>query len=287
MIAHVAESGEDRGRVVLHLRSGNPHVIAVEAALRVARAFGSDLESLFVEDEQLFDCAAYGFAREVSLSGLQTRPLSRDGIMRDLHLAAQGARRQIEQLARKAEVPLRCRVVRDEPVRALTIACAESGPWNVVALAEPFGDSSGPLVRQVLTEVLGSTGLIVIGPKAQRVSGPVIVAIDDTAHLPEVLRAAEQLAALDGTEIVLLLIAADQDELDRIDGETRLVVQARENIRIQWAPMARGEAAAIAETLRRLRGGMVICRFGGLVVPSEGDLRPLAAGLECPLFLVR
>jgi len=67
MIAHVAESGEDRGRVVLHLRSGNPHVIAVEAALRVARAFGSDLESLFVEDEQLFDCAAYGFAREVSL----------------------------------------------------------------------------------------------------------------------------------------------------------------------------------------------------------------------------
>ena len=36
--------------------------------------------------------------------------------MRDLHLAAQGARRQVEALARKAEVPLRCRVVRDEPV---------------------------------------------------------------------------------------------------------------------------------------------------------------------------
>jgi hypothetical protein len=32
---------------------------------------------------------------------------------------------------------------------------------------------------------------------------------------------------------------------------------------------------------------MVICRFGGLVVPDEGDLSPLAAALECPLFLVR
>ena len=43
----------------------------------------------------------------------------------------------------------------------------------------------------------------------------------------------------------------------------------------------------IAETLRRLRGGFVICQFGGLVVPDEGDLRPLASVLECPLFLVR
>jgi hypothetical protein len=43
----------------------------------------------------------------------------------------------------------------------------------------------------------------------------------------------------------------------------------------------------MAETLRRLHGGIVICRFGGLVVPEEGDLRPLASALECPLFLVR
>jgi hypothetical protein len=32
---------------------------------------------------------------------------------------------------------------------------------------------------------------------------------------------------------------------------------------------------------------MVICQFGGLVVPDEGDLGPLVAALECPLFLVR
>lgn len=287
MIAHVAESGEDRGRVLLHLRSGNPHVIAIEAALRVARAFGSDLESLFVEDEQLFDCAGYGFAREVSLSGLHTRPLSRDAVMRDLHLAAQGARRQVEALARKAEVSLRCRVVRDEPMRALSVACAESGPWNVIALAEPFNEAHAALFKQVLMEVSGTTGLVAIGPKAQRVHGAVVVAVEDTAYLPDMLRAAERLASLDDAEILLLLIAPDQGELERIDGETRLVVEARENVRIEWAAMARGEAAVIAEALRRLRGGMVICRLGGLVVPGQGDLRPLAAALECPLFLVR
>ena len=88
-------------------------------------------------------------------------------------------------------------------------------------------------------------------------------------------------------EIVLLLIAADEERLLQMDGEARLVVEAREGVRIQWAAVARGEAAVIAETLRRLKGGMIICQFGGLVVPDEGDLRPLASVLECPLFLVR
>ena len=138
MIAHVAETGENRGRVVLQLGSAHPSAIALEAAVRIARAFQSEIESVFVEDEQLFDCAAYGFVREVSLTGRVSRAVSAAGMTQDLRLAAQGARRQLEALARLAEVPLRSRVVRDEPLRALSIACAETGPWNVVALAEPF-----------------------------------------------------------------------------------------------------------------------------------------------------
>lgn len=287
MIAHVAQTGEDRGRVVLHLRSAHPSTVAIEAALRVARAFGSDLESLFVEDEQLFDCAAYSFVHEVSLSGKESRALSLDGVMRDLYLTAQGARRQIEVLARKAEVPLRCRVVRDEPLRALSIACTETGPWNVVALGEPFSALSGILLKQLMSEVSGSTGLITVGPRAQKVTGPIVVALEDTAHLPDLLRAAERMAALDGDPIVLLLVAPGEEELHQMDGEARLVVENGEGVRIEWAAVARGEAAVIAETLRRLRAGIVVCRFGGLVVPDGGDLRPLASVLECPLFIVR
>jgi hypothetical protein len=287
MIAHVAESGEDRGRVVLHLRSGCPSQVALEAAVRVARAFGSDLESIFVEDEQLFDCAAYGFVREVSFSGKHRGAISLDGMMRDLHLAAQGARRQVEAVARRAEVPLRCRVVRDEPLRALSIACTETGPWNVVALGEPFTGGTGATLKQLLLEVAGSTGLVAVGPGARRVTGDIVVALEDSARLPDMLRAAERLAALDGNQIVLLLVAPDEERLAQIDGEARLVVEAREGVRIQWAAVARGEAAVIAEALRQLRSGMILCQFGGLVVPDEGDLRPLASVLECPLFLVR
>jgi hypothetical protein len=287
MIAHVAQSGEDRGRVVIQIRSGHPSAIAMRAAVQIARAFGSDLESLFIEDRQLFDCAAYSFAREISLSGRESRPLSIDGMMRDLHLAAQGARRQLEALARAAQVPLRCRVVRDEPLRALTIACAEVGPWNVVALGEPFGAGHSANLKQMLAEVSGTTGIVTVGPRARRLAGPVIAAVEEMAELPDMLRLAERLAAVDGAEVMLLLVAASQADLAQMEGEARLVVEDREGVHIEPVAVARGASASVAETLRRLNGGMVICQFGGLVLPDEGDLRPLVAALECPLFLVR
>ncbi len=86
---------------------------------------------------------------------------------------------------------------------------------------------------------------------------------------------------------MLLLIAPDDERLACMEGQARLVVEAREDVRIETAEVAHGEAAVVAEALRRLRGGFVICQFGGLVVPDEGDLKPLASVLECPLFLVR
>jgi hypothetical protein len=286
MIAHVAESGENSGRVVLHFSSAQPNALALAAAIRVARAFGSEVEMLFVEDEQLYDCAAYTFVREVSLTGRQRRVVSAADIGRDLHFAARGARRQIEALARRAEVPLRTRVVRDEPLRALSVACAERGPWNVVALAEPFA-GNGALLHQLLLEVAGTTGLVVVGPKAQRVEGFPVAVVEDIQRLPDMLRTAERLAALDGTQVVLLLVASEDERLHSMDGEARLVLEGREDVHIEVAAATHGAAVVIAEALRRLRGGFVICQLGGLLVPDEGDLRPLAGGLECPLFVVR
>ena len=222
--------------------------------MRVARAFESEIESMFVEDEQLFDCAAYGFVREVSLCGRQSRAVSAAGMMHDLQLAAQGARRQLEALARKAEVPLRCRVVRDEPLRALSIACAESGPWNVVALAEPFaGGNGGHAQAAAASRSAGATGLVMVGPRARRVTGPIVVARGGHRALPDLLRAAERLAALDGAEIVLLLIAPDEERLAAWTARRASWWRRARTCASSCATVARGEAAVIAETLRRLQ----------------------------------
>jgi hypothetical protein len=72
-----------------------------------------------------------------------------------------------------------------------------------------------------------------------------------------------------------------------VEGEARLLLGERLSIRVALVKLALGASASVAEALRRMKGGFVISRFGGLVVPGEGDLKPLAAALECPLFLVR
>ena len=287
MIAHVASSGEDSGRVVLQLGSRTPSVVALDAAIRIAQAFQSEIESVFVENQQLLDCTSFGFVREVSLTGRWLKTVSREEMASGLRFAANNARRQVEKLARQADVPLRCRVVRDDPLRAISVACAETGPWNVVVLAEPLLPGDGVFLKQLMLEIEGATGLGVVGPKAERCSGPAIIVVEDTAELPGMLMTAERVAALDSGAIVLLLMATREEQLAQMEGEARLVVGGREDVRIAMAEIDRGEAGVMAETLRRLRGGFVIGAYGGLLVPEDGDLRPLLAALECPLFLVR
>jgi hypothetical protein len=287
MIAHVAEAGESRGRVVLQLASGRPSLVAIEAAIRLAQAFQSEIESLFVEDEQLIELSGFPFAREISFSGRSMRAISSGDIERDMRYAFSEARRRIETRARQAEVPLRQTTVRGEPIKALAAACAECGPWNVVTLAEPFTSPACPPLRQIFEAVSGTTGLIMVGPAARRIDGPIVLAIEDTDRLSGMLRAAERLAQVNEAQIVVWLIAENEAALSAMEGQTRLLLAGREDVRVELAEIARLTPAAMSESLRRLGAGFIVAQFGGAIVPGEGDLKPLAAGLECPLLLVR
>jgi len=287
MIAHVAEAAEARGRVVLQFRSGHPSPVALEAAIRVAQAFQSGIESLFVEDSQLIDLAGFSFAREISLSGRKSRTICSADMERELRLAFAPIRRQIAALAKAAEVPVRQRVVRDEPVSALAATCSECGPWNVVALAEPFGTLGSSSLRRLLASVVDATGVVIVGPKARRTSGPVIVAVEELDRLPSMLRAAERLSTVTGGEVIVLLIADNPERLHLMEGQARLLLGEKSDLRFALVELRPGASAAAAEALRRMRAGFVISQYGGLIVPEDEDLRPLAAALECPLFLVR
>ncbi|MEQ1712573.1 MAG: hypothetical protein ABL908_14395 [Hyphomicrobium sp.] len=286
MIAHVAEAGEDRGRVVLRLDpASRPNRIALEAAVRVAQAFQSEIESLVVADEQLFELAAFSFACEVSRSG-RVQPLSADNLHRDIGIAAGALGRAVREVAAKAGVRVHERVVRDEPVRAVARTCAELGPWNVVALAESFTAHHAAIIRQLFDAVLGATGIVVTGPRAVRLTGPILVAIEEIDRLPPMLRAAERLAAVTRAEVKLLIVSDDPRELQWMEDQARLVLGGASRVRLEPSRPAR-DAAEVAERLRRLGGGFLIAQYGGVVVPDAGDLKPLAFAMECPLLLVR
>ena len=288
MIAHVAEAGEDRGRVVFRLgSSGRLSDIALEAAVRVAQAFQSEIESLFIEDRQLFDLASFPFAREISLSGRGSRALSPDDITREMRLLASALQRKVLHMARSCEVPVRARIVRDDPLQALASACTESGPWNVVALGEPFGGGQMPVLAELFSAVQGTTGIILAGPEARHTSGPVVAVIEDLERVPPMLRAVERLASVTGGEPSLLIIEEGAERLAWMEGQVRLALANSAAIKLDSLDMAGRDAAAIADMLRRAGAGFVIAHFGGRLASGEDNLVPLAAMLEGALFLVR
>lgn len=287
MIAHVAEAGEGRGRVVLRLDpAARLSEVALEAAVRLAQAFQSEIESVLVEDQKLFELASFPFAREVSLSGSVSRAVCAADIEREVRFAATALQRRVEQVARLAKVQVRRRIVRDEPVQALVATCAENGPWNVITLAEPFAAAHEAMLRALFDAVWATTGIVIVGPKAQRTTGPVVVAVEAVERLPPMLRAAERIAGATAGPITLLLAAEDREQLHWIEGQARLALGEIKGIKLEGVDTSCGPAA-IAERLRRLKCGFVIAQFGGLVIPYEGSLRPLGAALECPLLLVR
>lgn len=287
MIAHVAAVGEQRGRVVLKLGCRQPSQVAIAAAVRLARAFHSELESLFVEEPQLVDAASFPFVREVSLCGRHSRDVTPETIARQMRQVARDMIRRIEAMARQAEVPARSTIVRDDPVQALARACRECGPWNVIALADSTMPATGEAIRELFDQILDTTGIVLTGPNARSIQGPIVVALEDAAHLESMVRAAERLVQEDRPEpVMILLIADDEMRLSELEGQARLLVQKTDVSIVKSAP-AHGSPLVPAEALRRLRSGFAIGKLGGLLVPLHGSLRHLGAALECPLFIVR
>jgi hypothetical protein len=264
-----------------------PSRVAIEAAVRVAQAFQSEIESLFIEEQQLIELARFPFAREISLTGRSRRALSPESIESEMRGMAASLARHIAAIARAADVPFRARSERGEAVGVLAKACAENGPWNVVALGEPLSTTQAASLAELFDAITDTTAIVVAGPKAQRSNGPVVATIEDLEHLPGMLRAAERLAAISGEAVRLLLVAESEEDARWMESQVRLMIGSHGEVKVDTIAIARAEPEVVAEALRRMRAGFVVALFGGLVVPREGSLRSLANSLEGPLFLVR
>lgn len=296
MIAHVAEAREQRGRVVVQLgAAGRPSPLALEAAVRIAQAFGSEIESLFVEDESLLALAGLPFAREVSLSGGTLRPLSPAAIERDIRAAGASLMRHVEALAQRAEVPVHRRIIRDEPRNALAQACAECGPWNVVALTEPLRPGLAWEIRALFERVADATGVVVAGqtlarrPKvsAGNTIGAIVALVEEIERLPHTLRMAERLSAVMGGDVRMVLVGESDEQVLWMEGQARLVLDDAGALAITAFPLPGNGVPGLFDILRRQGCGFLIAPFGGRVISDDGGWEQPAASLGCPLFLER
>lgn len=286
MIAHVAEAREDRGRVVVRLGSftlSSPAALA--AAVHVARAFQSEIEGIFIEDPDLFEAAAHGFVREVGHFAGRSRPLSSQVVVGDSAHFAVAAQRELAEAATLHRVRFTARSMRERVVPALARACAERGPWNIVAFAEPVETAaSAEVVTEALSSVLGATGYIVSGNRSAWRPGPILIACEDADRLPGQLRVARGLAAVERDPVWLLPVAVDEFARDWLDGEIRLALSDAADVVILPPIDAASLGDGLPTTIAGLSPRLVVCRSAGLVAPYDQLPRSLFA-IDCPVFL--
>ena len=288
MIAHVAEAGEKSGRVVLQMSSaGHCSDVALEAAMRVAKAFNSEIESLILESDDLLNVAGFSFAKEISLTGRSLRSLEHAAIEDDLRGATAALQRRVLISARRAEVPCHCRTVRGDPVEALAIACMENGPWNVIALADPWDVGRGNVLARLLNEVHGMTGVIVSGVRASSIQGPVAAVIENLSHLSAMMRAAKRIASVAGGEVHLLVAGEIDDHAGEVEGQVRLALGDQDMAGVSMMGIRRGTPYSIAEILRELRAGFVIAEAYGLLMPPVAGGRCALDVIEGPVLFVK
>lgn len=287
MITHVAEAGENKGRVVVVSARGHPRTGALDAAVMIARAFGAAIEALIVENGEVRDLAHYPFARAVSIATGVVTVLAPAVSAADQSMLALAARRAIERHVVAAGIGIVSNIVNTESIAALVQTCRRCGPWNVIVLADPAAQLQLELLDAARSRELPATALVLAPPTAPRPEGAVVVVVEDAEQAPQMLRTAERLAAVDGRGVELFLLAPDLDRLNLLDAQLRLMIGAGPMPAIHAAQPSRGVRAAAIEALRRRAPRLVVMTDTSLLAEDPASLAELPAVLACPLLVTR
>lgn len=242
-------------RVVIVLDSDERTARLVREALRLALAFGTEVEGLFVEDEALLALAGHAFASRLGLDARRTEFGAAD-VVREWAAQSARVRRAIEQEADRRAVRARFAVCR------------------------------GPS-RQVVIERLDEGDLVLVGwggwaPSAAR-RAPVRVLYDGSPAAERALSLAERLLGEAGV-LAIWVQVSDEAELEPIEARLRERL-AHLAGRLRIAPIVDPSAATLRHVVAARPGGLLLVPRT-TAVAQEIAGRSLAARFPSSVILV-
>lgn len=271
------------GGVVLHIRSGSANPMALEAATRLAQAMRTEFESLFVEDDELLSLAELPFAREISPTGRRRRTLSSDDVRREMRSRSNTIRRDIEQIARSANIRCHFSAIRESADIALSRASENA---RILVFADSIGDEAH-IRTPTLTRCFGAVeACLVLGSRVRRTMGAVVIALDEIATLPSMTNLAEHWISGRSDEIILVLLGPALADRSQIRRSIEAIVPADRQVSVQTIAHEQ-TGRAIAEISATTHAGLVIARQHGPLAPDDKRLARVVTALECPLLLHR
>ena len=263
-------------QVVLRMGGGSANPLVVEAAVRVARALRGELRGMFVEDEDLLALADLPFAREISISGAPSRPLTSALLRKEMQAASQVMQQVFDRLVDAAQVSAAFEIVHDA-TQALHALQKER---VILAIGEPVAVAGA----HMLPEFNDFAGLVVVGQRARRARGPIVAAVEGASDTARIVDTAEDLAREQGREVVLVIAAADHEEFARLSKEIRDALDPDTRFHVERA--ATRSPQELRLLARRYDAGLVMTQIGSSYARDPVAASRLVCLLDCPLLLL-
>jgi len=248
---------------------------ALEAAAALAARAGGEIEGLFVEDEEFLKLAGLPVARFVDPGSAAPRPHSVAAMERELRRLAEGARRAIEEVARRTRVRWSFRVVRG-PVSPTVLAGAVGA--DLVALGRSgYEAHAGRRLGSTARAIARAAPMpVLLLRRGETVAPPILVAYDGGEAADRALDLAARLA---GPEPVgVLLVPGERRDADVL----RRRAEARLRVGGTTARVRVVEPPALADAVRDERGGVLL-----LPAAPGSSLAERVDEVACPVLLVR
>jgi hypothetical protein len=245
---------------------------ALDAAAALAYRLDAELKGFFVEDINLLRMTALPFTREYALANAAARRVETGELERTLRLQADTLRAALSRAAAALSVPWTFQVVRGAMLDSVLDAMREAD-------LAVFGCTGQYAVTAAARDAVTPPGAAAAG--AQQ---PILTIYDDTPASERALAAAQALAQVHHTGLVVLLTAAD--------------AAAREPLRAHAAELTRGGLVHVRFQALRARDSATIRRavemnhaaallwHGVHTAEDRKSLANLVDALKCPVVLV-
>ncbi len=266
-------------RLIVELGHAGADPRTLQAAAEFARLLGLAMHGVFVEDESLHALAALPFAREIRLPTHEWTPLAADRLSDELHQAAEQARRAMQAVVVRLDVPNVFQVVRGDLVTCIGGLCSTT---DILVVTQPAAAASATAVLRLQEAAQRMPASVLLLPaNLQPRTGPVAAVLQGPAD--PALQAAARVAVAGHSDLLILLPAGPDHPNEAATDRAAALGVPRQ--RITARIIANPEADTVLEALGEPRERLVVAGRSAAGAGSVAGATRIAASHHVPVLV--
>jgi len=267
-----AATRPDVVRIVVTCDTSPLGAAALDAAAALAHRLDAELAGVFVENSNLLRMAALPFAREYALASAVARRIETGELERALQRQAEAMRGALSRAAHALSLPWSFQVVRGDLLNSVLEAMRE--PDLAV-----FGHTG-----QYAMSTDACLGAAVPRARVAGMRQPILTIYNDAAAATRALDAANVLAQVHHTSLIVLLITGDAAALSQLRARAAAQLEgSRVSVRFQYVS---SHDTHVIKKVVETNHAAALLWHGVQTLDERRTFATLVDALKCPVVLV-